>query len=331
MNELQNIKPVKKKRKALRVLLITLGVIVGLIALFFITVFAVNKIALRSEASKIIPYGQTVTVDGDKKMNVLIRGAGEENIVLLPGYGTAVPARDFELLIRELEKDYRVIAIEPLGYGLSDETDKERTTANIVDETHQALQQLGVDRYVLMGHSIAGLYALDYTKKYPDEVIAYAGIDTSVPNQGGMDAIPATGMFTFLKESGVLRLLTNLNADPYEALGYDPEMVNQIRMITNRVSNNPTILNEMSHIPENFKSAKEAEATFPASLPLLLFVNTEDAEVQDWNKLHEEQVAHAEKGKMIEMSGGHYLHHKNSPQIASELRSFLKDVQTINR
>lgn len=328
MNELQHTidKPRKKKKKWPRVLLKTLGIIVGLIALFFITVFAVNKIALRSEAGKIEPYGQKVAVQG-KQMNVLIRGEGEETIVLLPGYGTAVPARDFELLIRELESDYRVIAVEPFGYGLSDGTDQERTTANIVEEVHEALGQLGVDRYVLMGHSIAGLYGVEYTKRYPDEVIAFAGIDTSVSTQGGMDAELPEGLFTFLRESGMMRLLTQLGGDPYEKLGYDAEMSKQIRMITNRVSNNPTMMNEMRHISSNFGEAREADAKFPAGLPLILFVNKEDAEVADWAKLHEDQVAHAEHGKMVEMNGGHYLHHKNSPEIAKKLRAFLGEIE----
>lgn len=328
MNELQHTvdTPVKKKRKGLRRILITLGVIVGIIALFFVTVFAVNKIALRSEAGKIEPYGQTVDVQG-KKMNVLIRGEGEETIVLLPGYGTAVPARDFEPLIRELESDYRVIAVEPFGYGLSDGTDRERTTANIVEEIHEALGRLGADRYVLMGHSIAGLYGVEYTERYPDEVIAFAGIDTSVPKQGGMDTELPEGLFAFLRESGMMRLLTRLSGDPYEKLGYDAEMSKQIRMITNRVSNNPTMMNEMRRISSNFGEAREADAKFPAGLPLILFVNNEGAEVADWIKLHEEQVAHAEYGKMVEMSGGHYLHHKNSPEIAKELRAFLGEVE----
>lgn len=329
MNTLQHTvdQPHKKKKKWPRILLKTLGIIVGIIALFFITVFAVDKIALRSEAGQIQPYGQTVAVDG-KNMNVLIRGEGEETVVLLPGYGTAVPARDFELLIRELESDYRVIAVEPFGYGLSDKTDEERTTANIVDEVHEALQQLGVDRYVLMGHSITGLYGIEYVNRYADEVIAFAGVDTSVPKQGDMDTELPEGLFRFLKESGMMRLLTKLGDDPYLKLGYDEEMAKQIRMITNRVSNNSTILNEMSHIAENFRVAREADAQFPAELPVILFVNQDDTAKENWTELHEEQVAHSEHGKMFRMSGGHYLHHTNSPEIAKEFRTFMAEIDT---
>ena len=71
--------------------------------------------------------------------------------------------------------------VEPFGYGLSDQTEKERSTANIVSEIHEALQSLHIDRYILMGHSISGIYRLDYVNKYADEVSAYVGLDSSVP------------------------------------------------------------------------------------------------------------------------------------------------------
>lgn len=78
-----------------------------------------NKI----EKGKIEPYGQLVPVDG-KNMNVTIHGNGEETVVLLPGYGTAAPGIDFKPLVDKLSPFYKVVVIEPFGYGLSDITEK---------------------------------------------------------------------------------------------------------------------------------------------------------------------------------------------------------------
>ncbi|WP_323825588.1 alpha/beta hydrolase, partial [Pseudomonas aeruginosa] len=78
-----------------------------------------------------------------------------------------------------------VISVEPLGTGLSDQADTPRTADNIAREVHSALQRLGVERYVLMGHSIAGIYALHYSTLYPEELVAFVGIDSSVPGQPG--------------------------------------------------------------------------------------------------------------------------------------------------
>ena len=106
------------------------GILIVLI-LFLAITYVVNAICNRMEKKKIEPYGQSVEVDG-KRMNVFIQGNGDQTIVLLPGQGTPSPVLDFKPLIDELSPDYRVVAIEPFGYGLSDGPDKERKTENIV-------------------------------------------------------------------------------------------------------------------------------------------------------------------------------------------------------
>jgi 2-hydroxy-6-oxonona-2,4-dienedioate hydrolase len=178
----------RRSKKAGALILKALAFIGIGIAVLLVVVFIVNLVCNKIEQGRIESYGQSVPVDG-KSMNVLIQGKGEETVVLLPGYGTAAPALDFQLLADELSPFYRVVAIEPFGYGLSDRTDKERTTGNIVQEIHETLQQLDIHRYILMGHSIAGIYGLDYVNQYPDEVSAFVGIDTSVPTQPGMDNV----------------------------------------------------------------------------------------------------------------------------------------------
>ena len=150
----------------------------AVLAVGLATTTVVNVVASEGESQRIESYGQRVAVDGGE-MNVLITGAGPENVVLLPGFGTASPVLDFGPLVKDLAADHRVIVVEPFGYGLSDGTDKERTTENIVQEVHGALEALDVDRYTLMGHSIAGLYGIDYARRYPEEVTAFVGIDTS--------------------------------------------------------------------------------------------------------------------------------------------------------
>ncbi|MEC0244275.1 alpha/beta hydrolase [Paenibacillus chitinolyticus] len=310
--------------KPLRVILKTLGVIAIVIVLFLAIVFIVDKVAGKSEQGKIKPYGQFVTVDG-KKMNVLIQGKGQETVVLLPGYGTAAPALDFKLLIDELSPYYKVVAIEPFGYGLSDETEKERTTENMVNEFHETLQQLHITRYTLMGHSIAGLYGVEYVNKYPDEVKAFVGIDSSVPTQPGMDVKFPLTMFKFLKQSGLQRFLVNVGSDPYASLLFDDKTKEQMKMIMNKNANNNTILNEMKNISSNFKGAQNL--TFPKNLPLLLFVQANNTDVEGWIPLHEGQIKDSVHGKVITMDGSHYLHHTKFKEIAESVREFKEAIK----
>lgn len=313
-----------KTKKVRNLVLKIIGAIMIAIVLFLGIVYITNVISSNSEAKRIEPYGQHVSVDG-KNMNVFIQGEGEETVVLLPGYGTAAPALDFKLLIDELSPFYKVVAVEPFGYGLSDATAKERTTENIVSEVHEALQQLNIDQYTLMGHSIAGIYGIDYVNKYPDEVTAFVGIDSSVPTQPGMDAKLPINTFAFLKKTGLLRLGMKISADPYTGLAFENQTVEQMKLISNKNMYTPTTLNEMEHISSNFKGAQDL--TFPKDLPLLLFVQANNEGVEGWIPLHEGQIKDSVHGKVITMDGSHYLHHTHFKEIAENFRAFMKEVK----
>ncbi|MGU3411431.1 alpha/beta fold hydrolase [Microbacterium sp. M1A1_1b] len=301
-------------RKPLRITLITIGALVAIPVLALATTSVVNVVATHREASEITDYGQRVEVDG-KRMNVVVRGSGAQTVVLLPGLGTAAPGLDFGPLIDQLDQTYRVVAVEPFGTGLSDQTDVPRTAANITREVHEALHRLGVDRYVLMGHSIAGIYALEYTKDYRDEVTAFVGIDSSVPRQSSWDEPIPTGTIVAADRLGLLRIA---NASAPDTLGdaYDARTKRQMRLLTAKNGAAPTLIDEMRRTPQNFRSAEDR--TFPADLPVLLFVRTNDNDVPNWVALHDRQAASVEHGAVIGMVGDHYLHHTLSAQIARD-------------
>ncbi|MFK3679085.1 alpha/beta fold hydrolase [Microbacterium sp. NPDC090218] len=299
--------------------LITVTTIGAVLALGLATTAVVNAVASGIEQDRIQSYGETVTVDG-REMNVLIAGHGPQNIVLLPGFGTASPVLDFEPLVADLAKDHRVIVVEPFGYGLSDGTDRERTTKNIVTEVHEALQKLDIDSYVLMGHSIAGIYGIEFANRYPDEVSAFVGIDTSVPGQPNMDTVFPTDLMAAAKNLGLVRVLTAISGPGYDFLAYSEEAREQIALISNRNSLSPTYLNEMAHIRTNFADAQGT--AFPEDLPLLLFVEADNAKNPDWLPLHERQAAAVLDGTVVAVDGEHYLHHTRSSEIADGYRAW---------
>lgn len=307
----------RKPPKAVRV---TLGVLAAMEVLLLATTSIVNVVATRAEASSIAPYGQRVPVEG-KQMNVLVSGAGKETIVLLPGLGTAAPGLDFQPLIKELQSTYRVVAVEPFGTGLSDPTDTARTSVNIAREVHEALQYLGVDHYVLMGHSIAGIYALTYSAAYANELIAFVGIDSSVPDQPGWNEAIPTRVLVALRSLGITRALASIAADPYAGLPYDEHTKEQMKLLSAKNLAAPTMVNEMDHAPSNF--AAVSGATFPKSLPVLLFVRSNDTDVAGWVDLHAHQAASVETGQVITLEGEHYLHHTLSTTIAQDTTRFL--------
>ncbi|ACZ23671.1 predicted hydrolase or acyltransferase of alpha/beta superfamily [Sanguibacter keddieii DSM 10542] len=305
-------------KKSAKRALVAVAAVGAVVVLGLTTTTVVNAVASARESDRVEAYGQTVTVDG-RHMNVQVTGQGPD-VVLLPGFGTASPVLDFAPLVADLSTDHRVIVVEPFGYGLSDGTDVERTTENIVSEVHEALQQLDVDRYVLMGHSIAGIYGLEYTTRYRDEVTAFVGIDSSVPGQPGMDASFPTGLLGAAKTLGLARVVTAVAGDGLDGTVYPDEAREQMRMIGNRTSLSSTYLDEMSHISTNFEDA--LGRTFPEDLPLLLLVVEHNEKNPDWLGLHERQAASVADGTVVPLDGDHYLHHTLSPEIAETFRGW---------
>jgi pimeloyl-ACP methyl ester carboxylesterase len=310
-------------KKILFFLLKAIGVIVLLIAVFLAVVFTVNVISNKTDQKKIESYGQLVPVDG-KNMNVTIHGSGEETVVLLPGYATAAPGLDFKPLVDELSPYYKVVVIEPFGYGLSDVTKKERTVDNLVSEAHEALQKLNISKYILMGHSIAGIYGLDYVNKYPNEVTAFVGIDSSVPAQGESEGEFPSGTYKYIRQSGFGRILMKLS--PAEGtLVVDDATKKQLQLLSIKNIFNADVLNEGEHFKANFEAVKDMK--FPKDLPLMFFLVANTTDVKDWEPLHEEQIKDSVNGKMMTFEGDHYLHHTKSKEIVENFRSFMQGLK----
>ena len=307
-------------RKGWNVTLLSLGGILGVVVVGLIGTTTVNAVASASEANDIERYGRLVDVDG-KKMNVEVQGSGEQTVVLLPGFGTASPVLDFAPLVAELKPHYRVVVVEPFGYGLSDETGKPRTSANIASEVHEALQRLSIDSYVLMGHSIAGIYGLEYANTYRDEVTAFVGIDSSVPTQPGMDQEFPIDALRTAKSLGLIRVLAAAAGDPYAGLPFTDDQKRQMGILSLRNGFTETYANEMEHFAANFRDAQKL--SFPKDLPLLLFVQDDNADVPGWLALHEEQAAASDRSELVRLKAGHYLHHTKSAEIAATTEAFL--------
>lgn len=299
--------------------LVTVTAVAATIAVGLATTSTVHAVSSQVEKDRIETYGHLVEIDG-RQMNVVISGEGPEDIVLLPGFGTASPALDFAPLVDDLATDHRVIVVEPFGYGLSDGTDRPRTTENIVDEVHEALAGIGVDRYTLMGHSIAGIYALEFAARYPDELTGFVGIDTSVPDQPHMETEFPIGLMGAARNLGLARLLVAIGGIGYSEDAYSDHDREQIAMISNRNSMAPTYLDEMAHISSNFQNARGR--TFPEDLPLLLFAVAENETTPQWLALHEEQAASVADGTVIPLQGEHYLHHTHAADIAAGFRAW---------
>lgn len=109
-----------------------------------------------------------VSVEG-LRLYYVSHGAGLPVVLL---HGNAGFTHDYSAVIDSLaERGYRAIAFDRPGHGQSEREGNGIATA--LDQSrliHQALQKLGVERPIMVGHSWGGILILSYALQYETEI-----------------------------------------------------------------------------------------------------------------------------------------------------------------
>lgn len=180
--------------KGLKKLFIAMGVVLVLYLIVYgvIGIISDNKIKnnIKEYTDKYITYAD---VNG-KKMATYVAGNGKDTLVIMSGNDDPCPTLSMRYLADELSSDYKVVVLDYLGTGFSDDPTTNRSSKNIAYEIHEALQDLGINKkYILVPEYISGIYAQEYVKKYKDEVKAVIAIESEVSSEW-MDVARSSGM-----------------------------------------------------------------------------------------------------------------------------------------
>lgn len=97
-------------------------------------------------------------------------------IVMLHGFG--VSGHMFDEFADRMQDRYRLLALDQRGHGDSDWSDEgDYTRSAFVEDLEGFRKALGIDRFILIGHSMGGLNSVAYTNKYPEHVRALVLVD----------------------------------------------------------------------------------------------------------------------------------------------------------
>lgn len=231
----------------------------------------------------------------DKVMRSYVKGSGDHTIVLLSGWGTENPINDFQPLADKLSGKYKVVILEYFGYYLSTTTDVERSNAAMVKEIREALEKLEIKSpYILMPHSMSGLYSLYYAHHYPDEVEGIIGIDMSLPQK----QCERWTRETFPKSK----------------------------------DKNFTYKRQWDEFYEN--SVELRDKKYPSGLPVRAFLATDQIKsVNDmvakgemktpWKQMNEDMITNHDLQDVMILDGGRYLHHDRLDEIVEFSKDFI--------
>ena len=337
MSNVETTNEKKKPRGIGRKILRFLGILL-LIILIAVAILAVrHHIKCKSDREIFADaYGEYFTTSHGEKINYTFYDSPSDDLaVILPGYGCYTAHYEFDTFADRMKDDYKILIVEPLGVGLSDGTDRERSVENYCEELHELMEYLGYDKYTLMAHSLGGLYSLYYANKYTDEVEAFIGIDASVPHQ--IDDAPwiakpknTNKLYKVLRvvyfQTGIQRILTELSFD---------EIMKQIPTLTDAdrdkvlalyctASMTKTQMNEMEKLADNMDKCYDMK--FPEEVPVLYVLAQDNTDsMAAWEQVHKDIVT-SDDSKVVVIEGEHYLHLTNLDELIEQIQTWKNSL-----
>lgn len=318
----------------------------------------VTQLETRRLEGRFPPVGRFADVDG-LRLHYSITGpeaADGATIVLLHGASTSL--LDFHAsLLPPLARHHRVVAVDRPGHGYSerpasgdsfpgagraDDDAESRSPGDWPDPAEQArllhalMLDLGIERPVLVGHSLAGAVVLAYLLAYPDEAaggVLLAG--GSHPWQGGVawynDLAGVPGLGTVFAHTLPLTLgrllLENGLADAFAPNAPPPDYLERTGVA---LTLRPRTFLANAEDVRRLSPFLERQSAHYASIrrPLLLITGDADDVVPAWNHA-DRLVQQATGAELVRLPGiGHGLHHVATERVAALIDDFIRRTAT---
>lgn len=127
-------------------------------------------------------HAQRLVDIGGRRMNIYCTGSGSPTVILDSGLGGTT--EDWYKVQGPISAHTRVCSYDRAGMGFSDGAKSKRDPNAVVSDLHALLRAAQVKPpYVLVGHSIAGLYEPLFADRYSSEVAGMVLVDPSRPFQ----------------------------------------------------------------------------------------------------------------------------------------------------
>jgi pimeloyl-ACP methyl ester carboxylesterase len=125
-----------------------------------------------------------VDIGDGRHMNLYCIGNGSPTVIFDSGLGVGSGTLPWNHVQPYVAQFTRACAYDRAGYGFSDPGPLPRTSDAVVSDLHALLARAGIrPPYVLVAHSIAGLYEPLFADRYPAEVAGMVLVDPSAPGQ----------------------------------------------------------------------------------------------------------------------------------------------------
>jgi pimeloyl-ACP methyl ester carboxylesterase len=113
-------------------------------------------------------------------LHVEDQGQGTLALVFLHGWGSSTLT--WGRVIAALPSGYRTVAIDQRGWGSSEHPSSGYSLTELADDTGGAIEVLGLDRYILVGHSMGGKTAQFLASRRPKGLVGLVLVAPAPPS-----------------------------------------------------------------------------------------------------------------------------------------------------
>jgi len=157
-----------------------------------------------------------------------ITGSGPA-IFLTHGIGATEDAWRF--IVPKLSKNFTVITYDLRGHGKSPVTHKNFSLDELVLDLERIREKTNIEKAHFAGHSLGGMIAPAYAKKYPDKVLS-VGMLSTVAGRSEDDSKKVWNVINEMEEKGIGKILQKLTSRWFT----DEFIENNSELVTRRLN-----------------------------------------------------------------------------------------------
>ncbi|HEV8574674.1 MAG TPA: alpha/beta hydrolase [Dehalococcoidia bacterium] len=254
---------------------------------------------------------KSATRDG-VKLSYLDTGSGEPALLFIHGW--CCDQSTWRDQIKAFAPKHRIIAVDLRGHGESDKPDQDYDIAGFADDMAWLIRNIGLDRPVIIAHSMGGVTTLNLLRKHPDMARAAVFVDA------GIMPLPEA-----------MRPLIAQTIEGLKSPAYREVAANVVKQVLFREESPPELRDEvaagMAEAPQRLMhtalvSTLSEENYPPGPVPIpSLFVKAATLQVT------EEQIKERYPGmEVVSMDTGHFNHMEKAEEFNAILSRFLENV-----